>query len=110
MAKLFFDPGHGGRDPGAAANGILEKDINLKIALAVGDSIKSEYEADVFYSRTRDTHVSLSDRARMANQAGADLFVSFHSNGFTNSTVNGYEDFIFSCPLPRTVHTRRNSR
>ncbi len=106
MVKLFFDPGHGGRQPGAVGNGIQEKDINLKIALAVGQQITKEYEAEVLYSRTTDVEVALSERSRMANQAGADLFVSFHSNGFNDSSVHGYEDFIFTSPMPRTVQIR----
>lgn len=106
MVKLFFDPGHGGRQPGAVGNGIQEKDINLKIALAVGQQITKEYEVEVLYSRTTDVEVALSERSRMANQAGVDLFVSFHSNGFNDSSVHGYEDFIFTNPMTRTVQIR----
>ena len=106
VVKLFFDPGHGGRQPGAVGNGIQEKDINLKIALAVGQQITKEYEVEVLYSRTTDVEVALSERSRIANQAGADLFVSFHSNGFGDSSVRGYEDFIYTSPMPRTVAIR----
>jgi N-acetylmuramoyl-L-alanine amidase len=106
MPVIFVDPGHGGREPGAVANGIREKDINLNIALAVGQQITREYEVEVLYSRRADVFISLDERARMANRAGADLFVSFHSNGFSDSSVNGYEDYVFTRSLPRTAQIR----
>lgn len=106
MVKLFFDPGHGGRDSGAAANGIREKDISLKIALGTGKRIEEEYEAEVVYSRTTDVGITLHNRALMANEAKADLFISFHSNGFTDSSPNGYEDFIFTSPTLRAIEMR----
>ena len=76
MVKLFFDPGHGGRDGGAAANGIREKDISLKIALGTGKRLEEEYEAEVVYSRTTDGGIPLRDRALMAIESNADLFLS----------------------------------
>jgi len=106
MIKLFFDPGHGGRDGGAAANGVMEKDLSLKIALGTGKKIEEEYEAEVVYSRTTDVRLTLSDRAEMANQLKVDLFVSFHSNGFTGTSPNGYEDFLFTSPTLRAIEIR----
>lgn len=106
MVKLFFDPGHGGSDSGAAANGVMEKDLSLKIALDTGKKIEEEYEAEVVYSRTTDVRISLRDRALMANEAKADLFLSFHSNGFTESNPNGYEDFLFTSPTLRAIEIR----
>jgi len=106
MVKLFFDPGHGGRDGGAAANGIREKDISLKIALGTGKRLEEEYEAEVVYSRTTDGGIPLRDRALMAIESNADLFISFHSNGFTDSNPNGYEDFLSPSPTLRTIEIR----
>lgn len=106
MLKLFFDPGHGGRDSGAVAHNLLEKDVNLEIASIVGSKILEEFEVQILYSRTTDIRVTLRERARMANAAEADLFVSFHSNGFTNSSPNGYEDFILIQPNPRSIEIR----
>jgi len=64
MVKIFIDPGHGGHDPGATANGLREKDINLKIALKM-KSLLSGYEGvQVKLSRETDKFVSLSQRAK----------------------------------------------
>lgn len=106
MVKLFFDPGHGGRDGGATANGIREKDVSLKIALETGKRIEEEYEAEVLYSRTTDVGITLRNRALTANESNADLFLSFHSNGFTDSNPNGYEDFLSPSPTLRNIEIR----
>jgi len=106
MVKLFFDPGHGGRDSGATANGIREKDLSLRIALSTGMRIENDYEAQVLYSRTTDVFISLRNRALMANNAKADFFVSFHSNGFINNIPNGYEDFLAKSPRLRAIEIR----
>ena len=74
---VVIDAGHGGKDPGAlsANKSIREKDITLKVALMVGESIKRKHpEVNVLYTRQKDVFVGLNDRARMANKANADLF------------------------------------
>lgn len=79
MAKIMIDAGHGGTDGGAVYNGRLEKDDNLKIALKVGELL-SQNGFDVEYTRVTDTYDSPTEKARKANQSGADYFVSFHRN------------------------------
>ncbi|WP_373896394.1 N-acetylmuramoyl-L-alanine amidase [Virgibacillus sp. CBA3643] len=92
--KLYIDPGHGGSDPGAVDNGLLEKDIVLDIGLILRDILETEYEdAEVRMSRTGDTFPSLSDRTNDANDWGADYFVSIHINA---GGGDGYEDYIYS--------------
>lgn len=94
MAKVYLDPGHGGNDPGAVANGLLEKEVVLKIAKYARDFLKSKYKnVSVKLSRTGDTYPSLSQRAKDANNWGADVFVSIHINA---GGGEGYEDFIFN--------------
>lgn len=94
MPKIFLDIGHGGRDPGAVKNGIQEKDIVLDMGLRIGRKLATEFDCQVFYSRVADIFLDLRPRALMANQLGADLFVSLHCNSFTTGVPNGYEDFI----------------
>ncbi len=101
--KIFLDPGHGGRDPGAVKNGIQEKDIVLDMGLRIGRKLSKEYQCEVFYSRTADIFLDLRPRAQMANQLGADLFISLHCNSFRTSVPNGYEDYI------RVAHDKRTA-
>lgn len=93
--RIFLDPGHGGRDPGAVSNGLNEKNVVLNLALRIGKLLQS-MGADVRYSRTTDVYVSLSERARIANQWGADAFFSLHINASSTPSSNGFETFVHS--------------
>ncbi len=78
---LVIDPGHGGKDPGAIGRHAKEKDINLKVALQLGNLIKRNMkDVDIIYTRDKDYFVTLKGRAQMANKAHADLFLSIHTN------------------------------
>ncbi len=76
---VVVDAGHGGRDQGTSAGDILEKDVNLDVARLVAKKLKKA-GADVILTRDSDTYVGLEERADLANQADADLFVSIHCN------------------------------
>ncbi len=76
--RIFLDPGHGGSDPGAVSK-IKEADHTLAYAIELSQALKS-LGLQVVYSRTTDSFVSLSDRGKMANQSGADYFISIHFN------------------------------
>ncbi|WP_199613877.1 N-acetylmuramoyl-L-alanine amidase [Paenibacillus alkalitolerans] len=93
MPIVVLDPGHGGNDPGAQSNGIIEKDLALNIGLKVRDWLLNCYDADVRMTRETDTFVSLSDRASFANQLNADYFVSLHHNA---GGGEGFESFVYS--------------
>ena len=77
--KIIIDPGHGGSDPGATFNGRQEKDDALALAMAVGELLKNA-GFDVEYTRTTDVYNTPFEKATIANNAGGDLFVSFHRN------------------------------
>lgn len=94
MTKVFLDAGHGGKDPGALGNGLREKDINLSVALKIGNILKN-HGVNVGYSRTTDVFVELQDRAIMANNFGADVFVSIHCNAFHDSSAQGVETYSY---------------
>lgn len=90
--KIFIDPGHGGRDPGAVGWGLREKDITLSISLKVG-KILTNNGMTVMYSRTTDIYNDFTAIPSVANNARADLFVSIHCNSFADSNSNGTECF-----------------
>ena len=93
---IVIDPGHGGWDNGASWEGRLEKDDNLRLGLAVGDQL-AFMGIPVLMTRDTDVFVTLADRATMANEAGADLFVSLHRNSYPEQTPSamGVENFIY---------------
>lgn len=93
---LVIDPGHGGKDIGASRGGIKEKDINLSVALALGAMIgKNHPDVKVIYTRKKDVFVELDSRARIANKAKADLFISVHVNAVSKGTsIRGAETFV----------------
>lgn len=95
MFKLFLDPGHGGIDSGATGNGLLEKDLNLDIALRIRNILFTNYKnVEVKMSRETDVFVSLTERTNQANDWQATYYLSIHINSADNSSANGYEDYI----------------
>ncbi len=96
--RIVVDPGHGGHDPGAVGpNGLYEKDVVLDIALKVRDIIKREYpHYEVVLTRDTDVFIPLKDRARIANNTGADLFLSIHANASPNKQARGIETYFLN--------------
>lgn len=95
MIDIMLDAGHGGHDPGAVGpTGLRESDVNLQIALAVGE-ILTRNGVTVGYTRTTNVFVSVGDRARIANNASALNFLSIHINGFSDPAAHGTETFAF---------------
>ena len=96
MGKIIcIDAGHGGKDPGAVGNGVVEKDVALKTAKAVGEILKKQ-GFEVVYTRTYDVFVNLNERCRIANAKNADLFISVHVNSATNTDAKGTETLCYS--------------
>ena len=87
---IALDPGHGGRDPGALGNGLQEKDLNWKIALACKAELERSYDARVVLTRSENECPSLSERVDRALGVDADVFVSLHINS-GSVTVRGAE-------------------
>ena len=93
--KIVIDAGHGGKDPGRPnPNGIIEKHIVLNIALNLGRELENDGN-EVIYTRDKDIFLTLRQRARIANEADADLFISIHCNAFHDSRVYGSETFVY---------------
>lgn len=81
MFRIMIDPGHGGQDPGAVANGLQEKHLTLDIAKRIKRILETEYaDVTVYMTRESDVFVSLNDRAAKANKLSVDFFLSVHIN------------------------------
>lgn len=91
---IVLDAGHGGKDSGAIGNGYREKDIALDVVLKLYQNLKRDYK--VILTRDSDFFVPLNTRAKIGNDAKADLFVSIHLNSASNKVANGSEVFYFS--------------
>ncbi len=105
---VVIDPGHGGRDPGAIGlGGLRETDVILPISKQV-NQILQQNGVEVIMTRSEDYFISLEGRTRLANRAGADLFVSIHANavGGRRPDVNGIETYYYSSgrSLAQTIH------
>ena len=89
--RIMIDAGHGGKDQGTSAGNVLEKDLNLQVAEKLAKELKKG-GASVLLTRTDDTKIPLEERAAMANEKEADLFVSIHCNYCEDdSSVQGLE-------------------
>lgn len=92
---LVIDAGHGGKDPGAIGRrGTKEKHINLSVAKLFGKAVANKYpEIKIIYTRSKDVFIPLNQRAKIANQAKADLFISIHTNASKSRSARGCETF-----------------
>ena len=77
---VALDPGHGGSEPGASANGLVERELTWKIALYCKEALESYANVEVVLTRGSDENVSLVERVNRAVDAGANVFVSLHLN------------------------------
>lgn len=96
MSRVCLDAGHGGKKPGAEYKGLIEKDVNLKVTLRVGEILEA-YGHEVVYTRKDDLHVELMERCNIANDALSDVFVSIHCNATDNNAekAKGEEIWIY---------------
>jgi len=93
--KIILDAGHGGDDPGAVYEGRREKDDNLRLAMAVGQ-ILSQGGVDVVYTRDEDIYQTPFQKAQIANNSGADYFISLHRNSSPMSDqYSGIETLVY---------------
>ena len=86
---LVLDAGHGGKDTGAIDNGVKEKDINLGVALKLGELVKKKLkDVKVVYTRDNDSYLTLQERADKANKSKGNLFISIHTNSVDKNNKN----------------------
>ena len=99
------DPGHGGKDPGASANGVREKDINLAIGLALERALNAR-GIDVVMTRRTDVYLTLQERTDVANREQADVFVSVHANALPSvKRTSGFEIYLMALPTDKDALT-----
>jgi N-acetylmuramoyl-L-alanine amidase len=92
MQTIAIDPGHGGEDVGAKGpGGTMEKDLTLDVARRLRGLIETRLGIRVVLTRDDDRAVALDQRAAIANNNKADLFVSLHANAALSPKVSGAE-------------------
>jgi N-acetylmuramoyl-L-alanine amidase len=90
---IWLDAGHGGEDPGAINGSLHEADVVLKLCKYLNDELGNYEGVKVSLTRWDDQFVSLDDRCKKANAAGADVFISMHNNAAGDSSAHGYESY-----------------
>jgi len=94
MKKVVLDPGHGGKDPGAMGNGLVEKQYVLHVLLRVQNKLLADYaNVEVVMTRNTDVFIELVDRSYLSNLENADLYVSGHLNAAGGS--GGFETYRY---------------
>lgn len=113
VRTVVIDAGHGGKDPGCHGNFAQEKDICLSIALKLGKLIEDHYsDVKVVYTRKTDVFVELHNRAKIANDNNADLFICIHVNAGGDGRAYGSETYVMGLHRSETnlnVAKRENS-
>ncbi len=100
--KVCIDPGHGGFDPGAISGNVREKDITLAIAVTLKEILEARgmkiimtREGDYAPGQATDVNSDLRNRVAIANNSGADIFVSIHTNSAENENAFGCECYAY---------------
>ena len=96
VRKIVVDPGHGGKDPGASAFGLKEKNIVLEIARKLTPILAEQTGAEVILTRDTDIFIPLEERTAIANTNDADLFISLHVNAHPSPKVHGLETYYLN--------------
>jgi N-acetylmuramoyl-L-alanine amidase len=96
VARIAIDPGHGGHDPGAKIRGLTEADLVLDVALRLEKLLTKQEGVEVVLTRRENTFLSLEERTAIANQSGADLFLSIHANASDIPTAGGIETYFLN--------------
>lgn len=91
---IAIDAGHGGSDPGANPDGVLEKDINLQIVNVLRDLAAAEPDLKIVLIRTLDIFIPLDERIAKAEAAGATLYVTVHVNSYSGPDPSGVETIV----------------
>lgn len=102
---VVLDPGHGGSDGGATGNGLVEKNLTLKIAQYCKEELEEYSGVTVYMTRESDAYVGLTERVQMAKAWGADVFVSIHINSATPS-ANGAEVWYPNSSYNAKIHNQ----
>ncbi|GHV27771.1 N-acetylmuramoyl-L-alanine amidase [Synergistales bacterium] len=100
---VVVDAGHGGHDPGAVGNGLKEKDINLRAAIELTESVR-RLGMEAKLTRADDRYLKLGERTAIANDAKADVFISMHCNALPKGLhASGAELYLMDQPTDRAA-------
>lgn len=102
---VALDPGHGGSDGGASANGLVEKNLTLQIAKYCKAELEQYSGVTVYMTRSDDRYLGLKERVDNAAANGANVFVSIHINSATVSSANGAEVYYPNANYISSVHS-----
>ncbi len=95
--RIVIDPGHGGFDTGTIGpTGLEEKNVVLDVALRLRKLFETRTNSEVFMTRSTDKFVPLEERTAIANEDGADLFISIHANASRDPHVRGIETYFLN--------------
>jgi N-acetylmuramoyl-L-alanine amidase len=112
VQRIVIDAGHGGHDPGAQGNSLVEKNLVLDIALRLQTLLQEQPGVEVVLTRDSDVFIPLEERTAIANRAGADLFLSIHANASTRKDARGLETYFLNFatnPEAEAVAARENA-
>ena len=97
IARIVIDPGHGGYDTGTIGpDGSQEKDVVLDVGLRLRKLLEAKTGSEVYMTRSTDTFIPLEERTAIANEKGADLFISIHANASRDSSARGLETYYLN--------------
>jgi N-acetylmuramoyl-L-alanine amidase len=97
IARIVIDPGHGGHDTGTIGpTGLREKDLVLDVGLRLKRLLEEKTGAEVIMTRSDDTFMPLEERTAIANEKGADLFISIHANASRDRRARGIETYYLN--------------
>ena len=100
---VVIDPGHGGKDGGAAGFGLKEKEIVLKLSKKLAARIEKRLGLTVHLTRTDDKFITLERRTKIAKEKKADLFISIHVNANNLASVEGFETYVLNFATDRSA-------
>ncbi len=110
--RIALDAGHGGWDLGTVGRqGLLEKDLVLDVTRRLGKLLQARLGSEVIFTRATDDYLSLDERANVANQSQADLFVSVHANYSSSASARGVETYYtnsFAPPGSREIEKKES--
>jgi N-acetylmuramoyl-L-alanine amidase len=112
VSRIVIDPGHGGHDPGARANGATEAQIVLDVALRVEKLLRAQPGFEVVLTRRTNEFIPLEERTAIANRENADMFLSIHVNSSPRPATRGVETYLLdfaSSPDAEALAARENA-
>jgi len=112
VSRIVIDPGHGGHDPGAQANGVSEAELVLDVAKRLEALLHDQPGFEVVLTRKTNEFIPLQERTAIANREGADLFLSIHANSSPQKDTRGVETYFLnfaSNPQAEAVAARENA-